>query len=528
MQSFNALFTRWDQPNAPGCVAGVIQNGSVIQAGCFGSANLDHGLPLTLDSVFNTASLSKQFTAACILLLEQQGEISLDDDIHRMIPEFPTYGSTITIRHLIHHTAGIRDYLLLMGMAGIDTDIQYFNNQSALEVIYRQDRLDFPPGEEFVYSNSGYILLAEIVRRVTASSLGQFARERIFSPLGMDRTLFEEDHSAVLPGRVSSYRPGPGGYHRYIKNFDAVGDGGLWTSFNDLVKWANNFTAPKVGGPDLLERMLVCPSLGNQRRSQYACGLAHGSYRGLPTVYHGGLVSGFRSILMRFPQQDLAVIILANLAPFNTTALAEQVADLFLEQAGVLPPRPPEKAGLSAEQIDGLCSFYLGSSGLNIEISQKQGSLFALALGMVVPVIPLSVAAGQIICRSAGGLFSMHFSFEREAAGNPWRLHARVEMHDMGILEMVTPQENAAHAFLPEPGEYHSKELQTNCRISKEDGRIWLRFPASEPVALRSIDDIHWVYPGGTLEFLPDQRNGTDGFYLSAGRPRNLAFKRIA
>lgn len=523
------LFSRWDRPDTPGCVVGVLRDGVMIQARSYGSANLDHGLPLTPDSVFNTASLSKQFTASCILLLAGQEALSLEDDIRKYIPEFPDFGQTITIRQLANHTAGVRDYLLLMGLAGIDTDTHYFNNQTAMQVICRQDGLDFSPGSEFVYSNSGYILLAEVVRRVSGKSLGQFAREQIFLPLGMEQTFFEEDHTCVIPKRVTSYRPGRGGFHRYLKNFDATGDGGLWTNLNDLVKWDGNFHHPLVGAPDLPTRLLEFPTLGSGMQSNYAFGMARGEYRGLPTIYHGGLVSGFRSQMMRFPGQHFTVIILANVVPFNTTWMAEQVADHFLAEEFTQPHPLQSETTIPPELKESLSGFYQGGSGLNIEIIEQGENLSALALGMQMRLVPTSVRQDEqaIEFHTFEGILSARFRFVRDGLDQPWRMHARAEMHDLGELLQTSLLPQPAIAMEEYCGEYFSQELNASSRILIKNNQPAIQFPSDMTDSLRFIKQDQLVYPGGTLEFqrLPAGRIG--GFKLSAGRPRNVSFIRV-
>lgn len=340
IQRIDALFAFYDRSDGPGCALGIIRDGQLIYARGYGLANLDYDVPITADSKFYIASTSKQFTAACIALLVQQGTIRLDDDIRTYIPEIPDYGQVVTIDHLLHHTSGIRDYLALMNLSGRSFE-DYFGMIDAIRIISRQRALNFAPGEEFLYSNSGYLLLAEVVNRVSGMSIRQFARKHFFDPLGMTNTFFNNDHQQVIKDRVVSYRPNwPHGYYQFIQHFDALGDGNLLTTVNDLYRWDQNFYTGQVGGSDFLTLLHTPGILNNGDTLNYAFGLRLDRYRGLPTVSHGGSMLGFRTQLLRFPEQRFSVIVLANVSNANPDALAYQVADLLL--ADQLAPRPAE------------------------------------------------------------------------------------------------------------------------------------------------------------------------------------------
>jgi CubicO group peptidase (beta-lactamase class C family) len=240
-EKVDKLFAQWDKPDSPGCALGVIKGGKLVYKRGYGSANLDYNAPLTSESVFYIASTSKQFTAASILLLVRRGAISLDDDIRKYFPELPKYEAPITVKHLVHHTSGVRDYLELMGMADRRMDGP-FGNEVAVELIARQKGLNFKPGERFLYSNSNYVLMAEIVRRASGKSLREFADENIFRPLGMTNTHFNDDLTAVVKNRVVSYAPiSPGRFRQFVKTIEAMGDGNLLTTVEDLAKWDQNF-----------------------------------------------------------------------------------------------------------------------------------------------------------------------------------------------------------------------------------------------------------------------------------------------
>lgn len=324
------LFKKWDKEESPGCAIGIIHKGKLIYTKGYGSANLDYNIPIDANSKFYIASTSKQFTAACIALLAQEGRLTLDDDVRKYIPELPDFGKVITIRHLVHHSSGLRDYLGLMSLAGKSFE-DYFNISDGIELLCRQKALNFDPGEDFLYSNSGYILLAEIVNRVSGKSIRKYADEKIFQPLGMKNTFFNDNHNQVTKNRVVSYRPEGKGYMRFVQNFDALGDGNLLTTVNDLYLWDQNFYHGKVGGADFLNMIHTRGTLNKGKELDYAFGLGHGNYRGLKTISHGGGMLGFRTQLIRFPEQEFSVIVLGNISNFNPTARAYEIADIFLK-----------------------------------------------------------------------------------------------------------------------------------------------------------------------------------------------------
>ena len=325
----DGLFSRWDREDSPGCALAVVKDGHIVYERGYGMANLELGVPLSPESVFYIGSVSKQFVAMCIALLADRKVISLDDDIRKYVPEIPDYGTPITIRHLIHHMGGIRDYLELEDIAGIP--FGFYHEQDVIDLISRQKELNFLPGEEHTYSNSGYFLLGVIVERASGHSLRKFADENIFKPLGMKNSRFHDDFQELIPNRAAGYYDaGKGSYRNFISTFDCVGSGGLFTSVEDLFLWDQNFTHHKVGGKDVMDLMHTQGVLNDGEKLEYAFGLNITEYRGLDIVEHGGSLGGYRAELLRFPEQRFSVIILSNLSSFVPSRLACQVADLYL------------------------------------------------------------------------------------------------------------------------------------------------------------------------------------------------------
>jgi CubicO group peptidase (beta-lactamase class C family) len=336
----DAIFAEYARTTSPGCAVGVAQDGKLVHRKGYGMANLDHGIPLSPASVFYIASVSKQFTATVATLLAAEGRISLDDDVRTYIPELPDYGKTITIRHLIHHTSGLRDYLELMGMAGMRV-ADVHSSGEVLDLIARQRELNFAPASEHLYSNTGYFLISVITERVTGKSLRDYADEKIFRPLGMGHTHFHDDRTMIVPGRVTSYSPRrEGGYSvADWANFEQVGSGGLHSSVDDLLRWDQNFYQNKLAAADLLPTLHTRGVLVNGDTIAYAFGLQLGEYRGLRTVRHGGSSMGFRTHLLRFPDQRFSAVVLCNLGTADPATLAERISDIYLAERLRAPAR---------------------------------------------------------------------------------------------------------------------------------------------------------------------------------------------
>jgi CubicO group peptidase (beta-lactamase class C family) len=349
----NALFAKWDRPDSAGCALGVVKDGKLIYARGYGMADLEHNVAITPRSAFDIASISKQFTAMAIMLLVQRGKVSIDDDVRKYVPEVPDYGVTITLRHLLYHTSGLRNHFLLSQLSewrwgDLETRID------ALATVARQKELNFKPGEEHSYTNTGYFLLGEIVSRVSGQSLREFAANNIFNPLGMNDTQIHDDVSLVVKNRAWGYNANQqGGWVNNITRSEEVGSSNLYTSIEDLARWDQNFYDAKVGGETVIEQMLKAGSLSSGKPISYAAGLRLGEYRGLKLVWHAGS-STSRSEYLRFPDQRFSVFCLCNSGAIDPSVLARQAADIYLSdllkpEPNSAPPSPQEQAKGMAE-----------------------------------------------------------------------------------------------------------------------------------------------------------------------------------
>lgn len=525
------LFARWDKKDSPGCALGIIQSGEFIYRKGYGSADLEYDIPLTSRSVFRIGSTSKQFTAMCTLLLEEEGKLSLDDDIQLYIPEMPEYEVPITFRHLLHHTSGIRDYLTLLSLGGARDD-DYFVDGEITALIARQNELNFLPGKEFLYSNSGYFLLAEIVKRITGKSMRDFAREHIFGPLGMKNTHFHNDHTEIVKNRASGYLPNSsGGFRIAMTNLDMIGDGGVFTTVDDLLLWDRNFYDNHLGkgDPNLIERMISRGRLNSGRHLDYAMGLGLYTYRGLKMIAHGGSFVGFRAEMIRFPEQSFSVIVLANLGTVDPSSLARQVADIYL--ANFMSDNAPAKAAelphfiaLGEDKIRRMTGVYVDARKERVAlIIQSQKGLAAVRGGHPIDFLP--VDEHRFVSRKAPYRSALQFTekdgsicLEISGTGPEPENYTRV------------PDYFPAEDDLP-TGTYHSKELAVTYSLVIKDGSLRLQhenpFKDSPREELTAVEKDWFILPWWNIKFLRGEDGKVSAFTLSAGRVRNIRFERV-
>ncbi len=383
----DAIFTEWDSETSPGCALGVVKDGELIYAKGYGMADLEHDIPISPSSVFYIASVSKQFVTMCVLLLEEQGKINLDDEIQHNLSDFPRYESPLTIRHFIHHTSGVRDYLTLWELSG-NNYLDYVDKDAVYRLIKRQKTLNFTPGEKYLYSNSCYFMLAMVVEKASGESIQEFARKNIFEPLDMNESHFHDNNLHIIKNRAFSYSPSDEGYNNLIMRFDLVGSGGVYSTINDLYKWDQNFYHNILGkgGPELIDKMHEDGVLNNGESAGYAFALQNGKYRGLKTVSHGGSLAGYRTQLMRFPEQYFSVILLGNISSFKASTMARKVADVYLGDVlmpikevakktnGKAPKEVKAFSVINLSQFTG--TYYSEELDVDYKLSEDDGSLF--------------------------------------------------------------------------------------------------------------------------------------------------------
>lgn len=528
----DSLFAEWDRPDSPGAAVAVLKAGDVIFKKGYGSAQLEYGVPITPSTVFHVASVSKQFTAFSVALLAAEGRLSLDDDIRKHLPEVPDFGKTITIRHLIHHTSGLRDQWEALAMAGWRLD-DVITRDHILTMVRHQRELNFAPGERHLYCNTGYTLLGEIVARTTGTTFRDWTGEHIFGPLVMERTHFHDNHESLVPNRAYSYGPrGDHGFRKSVLSYANAGATSLFTTAEDLLRWAQNFMVPDLGGREVVDQMQELGELSSGRKIPYAFGLGIRTHRGLRLISHGGADAGFRSWLGIFPEQEFAVVVLGNLGSLSPNRLGLQVAELYLE--GDMRPLPKsEKAAASPLErkvadidpmtYEAFTGRYLLEDGTVLEIIKEGDRLFAAhSVQGRAEIFPESIA--RFFVKEA----DVEIRFRPSPDGYVERLTVVTSGRAMqGKRSAAEPLDGARMQALV--GDYFSRELETHYSIVIKDGGLVARHFRHGDIPLiwnegDTFTGRMWFFR--KVEFQRGAGRRITGFLLTGGRVWNLRFDR--
>jgi CubicO group peptidase (beta-lactamase class C family) len=513
------LFERFNRSDAPGCVVGVAVGGQPALIRAYGMSDLERGIRLRPDTVFESGSVAKQFTAAAIALLGQDGRLSLDDPVRKYLPEVPDFGTPILLRHLLNHTSGLRSQWPLLSLAGRPTGRVVHTVEEILELVSRMKELNFRPGDEFLYCNTGYTLLGVVVARVSGKSFDAFCQERMFKPLGMSRTRWREDFRMIVPDRATAYGRRPDGTFFTNMSFtNVIGNGGLLTTVGDLLIWNENLDNPRVGGRSLVEQLETRGRLNDGFEIEYAQGLNVTTYKGLREVSHGGSTAGYQTYLVRFPTERVSIALLSNVTGSGPAGLAHQVADIYL--AGkIKEPAKPVAVNVPAETLKRYAGIYrepLTDAVLRVELD-KDGRSLRIA-GQ--PVLAVSATTFT----PADG--SRQAVFEAGKAGGP------VKMVDSDGRSKPRFWE-AMPAFAPAPadlgafaGTYYSEEIDTTYTLFVDGGKLKARFRPAQSFELAPAYADAFEAEGDVVRFTRDGSGAIDGFRVFAGRVRHLRFDK--
>tara|TARA_R110002096_G_scaffold5484_2_gene25576 strand:- start:139 stop:1836 length:1698 start_codon:yes stop_codon:yes gene_type:complete len=529
-QSAQAIIEPWVSTDAPGVSVAVSIDGEVVFARGAGMANLEHDLALTPGSVFQVASVSKQFTAFAALLLVSEGKVGLDVDIRTYIPELALPPQTITVRHLLDHTGGLREQGTLTAMAGwLDDDIR--TREQVLEMITRQRGVNFEAGAEVEYSNTGYILLAEIVARVSETAFEDFAASRIFEPLGMTDTRFQASRNTLIPGRAASYYPSENGFSNIVAAGEVMGSTGLYTSALDLLKWAGNFETRQVGDDFVFDQMAQRSAASNGDASTFGRGQELRPYNGLQTWSHGGRDAGYRSFILRVPEESFALSIVSNRTDFDTAKMAFALVDAFLSDASNYQEEadPVWEDAAPAE---------LASYAGNYEM--YPGVIFTIAAvdeGLTFAPLGTPAGEGQLMPQIGPREFSLSpqadisLVFEAPEHGRSESFGYQIGLH--GALPGSRIELAAFDPALAElsdyVGRYRSTELGTSYELTLEDGALVAKHQRRPGFPLTPYQDDIFAGLSGPLqrvEFIRDDAGVVTGMLASAPLAERVVFER--
>jgi CubicO group peptidase (beta-lactamase class C family) len=534
----DAFLSQWDKNDLPGCAVGVVRDGRLVYKRGFGMANLDYDVPNTPSTLFNLASASKPFTAFSIALLAQQGKLSLDDDIRKYVPEIPKYDETITIRHLLHHTSGIREYQALIFFGGLGTDNAY-SDKAILNMLARQKNISFKPGSKHQYSNSNYHLLGIIVGRVSGKSLRAFAEENIFKPLGMKNTLFFDNRFEVVKNRAAGYRVGPDKSIRARSSlFDLVGGGGVLTTVEDLYLWDQNFYEPKVGNKELIKLMTTPGTLNSGEKVDYGFGLFHNEYKGLPVIKHSGNMFGYRAQIVSFPEQRFTVIALCNNMAILPHMIIEKLADIYLEgqlkpdvptQKRVAETLPPAITLSEREALRYAGIYAHTESGRVFKLSVKDGKL--INSGIFRNEIPVTaISENRLLVVEANGMAELHPVFDK--SGTVSEIRAPTNSGKPDIFVRVKPPLDSPQQLSEYAGTYYSDEFDADYKIPLKGNNLALQIGESFEASLTATYADFFTTAGGqvNLSFTRDDKGKIAGFVFNSAlderEVKGIAFKR--
>lgn len=521
----DSIFAPWSRTTTPGCAVGVDKGGAPLLRRAYGMANLETGTPWTTGTISESGSVAKQFTAAAIVLLARDGVLSLDDDIGKWIPEVKGFGKKITVRHLLSHTSGLPDRYTLHEVQGRPAGETDHDNREVIAMLTGLRELNFDPGEDYEYSNTGYIVAATIVERASGKSLQAFTSERIFRPLGMDDTRWREDHRVVVPGRASAYSGALGTGYRNDHPFTRViGSGGLLTTVGDFLKWEAAMQAgagPWGAVRDSLQRNM---RLNEGTEITYALGVGVSTWRGVPAVSHTGSTGGYRAALARYPEQNVSVALLCNLGSINPGVTAQRVAALVLGSALAAAPSDPAGIPVEAATLAGLAGAYYSprTEQATILYVTRTGALVDSAQGNAV-LIPIGPNRFQY--RGSERTLTVIPA----TAGAPLTLQVNAPNTRMIELIAVPRAKLDAATLAAYAGEYRSPELATSIRLSVANDTLRLerRWQSAERLVPVYRDGFLFLGSGEIARFERDRRGRITGLVLYAGRVRHLRFTAV-
>jgi CubicO group peptidase (beta-lactamase class C family) len=523
------IFSRWDTQDAPGGTVGIIKDGELIFTKGYGMANLDYNIPNESKTIFRIASTSKQFTAASIILLSEQGKLSLEDTLMKFFPNFPAYANEVTVQHLLNHTSGVRDYLILARLSGLTVE-DYYTDQIVEKLLTNQQELNFAPGDEYLYSNSGYWLLGQIVEKVSGFTLAEFAKKNIFDPLGMNDTHFHNNHNLIVKNRASGYRPDrKGGYYIYDTTLDMIGDGGVFTNIYDLAKWDAAFYNSKSFNRDFWNKLTKNGILNNGSKIRYANGLNIITYKGLKAIHHSGANVGYKAELIRFPEAKFSVVILANRTDADPTKMAYKVADLFLkdtykkEERTQIKKSTPKRKDLQSitltkkelKTFEGFYWDHKNKTSRKLEVRNDTLN-YVRGNGRATKMLPIAKNKFQMVGPRVPVILEVGFKGTKEFTVKP----ANAAPSTFVAYEAITT--HSATDLESYSGDYYSKELDVVYTLKTKKDRILLFVKGNLVGEVQPVmKDLLSVNSRQTFEF----NETRDIFRLSMlGRVKNVKF----
>ena len=499
---------------APGCAAAVSLNGEVVFEQAFGLADLEHNVPNTTQTIFESGSVAKQFTAAALVLLQQDGKLSLDDPVRKYIPELPDYGWTLTIRHLLNHTSGLRDWGTVLGLTGAGRGDRVITQDLALDIITHQRALDFTPGSEYSYSNSGYNLAAIIVERVSKQKFPAFVEERLFKPLGMKNSSWRDDYQRIVPGRAQAYaRQGDGPWRLNMPFMNVYGNGGMLTTVGDWMKWNAMLDSHSLGAP-LVAALETRGVLNDGRKITYALGLSVDTYKGLKDVSHGGSTAGYQTFLARYPDNRVSVAVMCNGTSPSAGRIAASITD---EIFGPFPEAArTESAKVSEDELKQFVGIWRNENTHSPARFVIENGVSRWSGARLVPI-----GGGQF----TAGDDQLRFAFDK--VGKPTSAET---VDSEGQVTRFVPE----RAWTPVPadlasfkGDWFSDEAGATFTVAVDGDKAFIKQRPATSLLMQPLYKDHFAVQGFVVWFTRDNNGKVDALHVGAPRMRDMPFVHV-
>ena len=509
LASIDKIFSKWNNATPGGSIL-VAKNGKIIYHKAFGLADLEHNVPNTTETIFENGSVSKQFTAASVLLLASEGKLSVTDDVRKYIPELPTYDATITIQNLLNHTSGLKDWGTIGSIGGFPRTTRVYTQALALQIICRQKSLNFTPGDEYYYSNSNYSLLVTIVERVSKQSLAEFTQTRFFEPLGMTKTQWRDNFREVIPNRAIAYSRSGNVYQQNMPFENVHGHGGLLTTTGDLLKWSSLLEKRQIGGDQLYNLRTQKGKLNNKQSINYAGGISVNNFNGFTEISHSGATAGYRAWLAYFPQKKITIVALSNDANSNVVGAGNEIAKLYM------PPAPEKKSerktiSLNESDLKKFTGTYRSIRNFDaFGIEYKDGKI---------------ISNGKIL--NTAHRDTLYLDNLKWVLVNPNKI-LLINQQDTSSYKKVNPPDLNPKSLQALNGFYYSEEADASFTVEVKNGEVWTHNQPHPSLKLSpSYQDGYFIDGGSELvEFKRDKKGNVTGFELSMSRAERVPFTK--
>jgi len=529
-QQIDSLFTEWNKSNHPGGAIGIMQNGKTVFLKAYGLASMEYLVPNTIGTLFNTGSVSKQFTAMGIVLLQQQGKLSFDDDIRKYLPELPDFGETISIRHMLHHTSGLRSLHAMLGLAGWRGDDSR-TNEDLNRFMNKQQDLNFKPGDEYLYCNTGYMLMVNIIERVTGEKFPKWMKNNVFEPLGMTNTYVEDNYNRiVLNNATSYYKDESNDFNRSVEYWGYIGSGNMHSTVEDILIWLNNFSEPSLNWERAFKMLQTTDKLNDGSKNNYAFGVTVDEVKGLKRIQHGGAIGGFRSFVSAYPEEQLSIAVLTNFSSSDSRQKKAQIAAVLLKKYDKeIAVKEKTTEDLRANQLSNEklksfeASYWNDKDNYARKIYLKNDTLrYSRSATNESPIVPIGNDSFQMLKVSA----DLKVKFEINGKGKS--MIVTVNHGQPSLFQGFEPTLRTKKELASYSGKFYSPELETTYDIYLKNDTLFYHNARHGDFKMKVLkkDVLEGEWPLNIAKFQRDEKGNINGILVSNGRVRNLWFEK--